>query len=106
MPATNSSILRRARPNSAVLAAETLRQMIENGEHEKLKDFLSEEKTMLLEQTYGGIHGALDSSGLYPGTSPLLHAALRGQAATFVVVVDALKVIFSGIVSVSINWIQ
>lgn len=44
----------------------------------------------MLTQTYGGRGDDSDETGLFPGTCPLLHAAIRGREATFSVVINAL----------------
>lgn len=79
-----------------MLLKEDLRDIIENGENERLRQLLAGERAeALLTRKYGGRagEGGADASGLYSGTLPLLHAAIRGQEVTFGVISDALQVI-------------
>eukprot|EP00903_Cladosiphon_okamuranus_P014752 g13669.t1 len=71
---------------------EDLRGMIVEGKPnlKELKAALAN-KPSLLEGTYGGKDGGIDGSGLYPGTHPILHAALRGEKDIFSAIVDAIK---------------
>ncbi|CAN0213439.1 unnamed protein product [Pylaiella littoralis] len=69
-----------------------LQRLIEDHDHYSLRAFLTADRDRadaLLTQKYGGNGGRIAENGLYSGTFPLLHAALRGEVTTFSVVLQA-----------------
>lgn len=69
----------------AVLLEADIRDIIEEGNCDLLKRLLKGESAeeLVLETKYGGSDDGPDLSGLYSGTSPLLHAARRGRIHIF-----------------------
>eukprot|EP00752_Nemacystus_decipiens_P008850 g7897.t2 len=61
-----------------------LRAVIERGNHKQLQDLLKGDRARsLLQVKYGGSNGRTDSTDLFSGTTPLLHAAIRGRQDIF-----------------------
>lgn len=76
----------------AVYLKDELRDIIEEGNHERLELLQGDGARELVETKYGGSNGGADMTDLYSGTLPLLHAARRGRPRIFSALLKYLEV--------------